>query len=310
MILAHQAVQQEGARGTAYVLHGVLGSGNNFRSFVLRLTRERPEWRFVLVDLRHHGRSVGAEPPNTIEACVQDLLELSGALGTLPEIVIGHSFGGKVALAYARHLSRVESIPGAAPDVGNHLESIPDGGKARVESIPDIETARAALQQVWALDSNPGAQKPGPDNQVLRVMAALRATSGPFPTRQAAVDALTMGRGLSTGLAQWLVTNLERRGDELVWRYDLDAIEELLEDYFREDLWDYLEAARGAPEHHLLVAERSDRWTGAIRDRVRHLPPSASVRLHELPDAGHWVHVDNPTGLLAILREHLSTPKA
>lgn len=284
MILAHQLVEQPGARGTAFVLHGVLGSGNNFRSFVLRLAHERPEWRFVLVDLRHHGRSVGAPPPNTIEACVQDLLDLARALGSFPEVVVGHSFGGKVALAYARRVTRRESIP-------------------------DDQAARRALQQVWALDSNPGAQTPGPDHQVLRVMRALRATSGPFATRQAAVDALTTEHGLSTGLAQWLVTNLERRGDELVWRFDLDAIGELLDDYFREDLWPYLEAARGVPEHHLLVAEHSDRWTAAMRDQVRALPPAASVRLHELPNAGHWVHVDNPTGLLAILREHLTAPR-
>lgn len=283
MIPAHQVVGEESAPGTAYVLHGVLGAGNNFRSFMLRLSRERPDWRFVLVDLRHHGKSVGAEPPNTLAACVQDLLELSGALGTVPEVVLGHSFGGKVALAYGRHLTCVESIP--------------------------HEPARAALQQIWTLDSDPGTQEPSPDHEVLRVLRALRASGGPFGTRESSVRELTDQQGLSPGLAQWLATNLERRGEELVWRFDLDAIEELLEDYFRDDLWPYLETARGTPEHHLLVAGRSDRWTGSMRERVRGLPPSTSVRLHELPKAGHWVHVDNPDGLLAILREHLCAPR-
>jgi pimeloyl-ACP methyl ester carboxylesterase len=271
-------VEEPGAVGLAYVLHGVLGAGHNFRSFIKRLAAQRPEWRFVLVDLRHHGRSQGAPSPNTLEACVHDLQELSEALGETPQAVVGHSFGGKVALAYARALSRAEK---------------PSGN---------------VLRQVWTLDSNPGAQEPSPDHEVLRVVSALRASPGPFPVREAAVRALTEGQGLSSGLAQWLTTNLERRGEQFVWRFDLDAIAELLDDYFRQDLWPYLAQSRGLPEHHLVVAERSDRWTGSMRDRVRTLPAAAAVTLHELPDAGHWVHVDNPDGLLDILRTHLCAP--
>lgn len=281
--LAHLLVEEPGAVGLAYVLHGVLGAGHNFRSFIKRLAVARPEWRFVLVDLRHHGRSQGVLPPNTLDACVQDLHELSEALGQTPQAVIGHSFGGKVALAYARALS--------AGPVGT-------------------KPAGHTLRQVWTLDSNPGAQEPSPDHEVLRVLSALRRTPGPFEAREAAVRGLTEGRGLSSGLAQWLATNLERRGEQFVWRFDLDAIAELLDDYFRQDLWPYLEESRGLPEHHLLVAERSDRWTGSMRQRVRTLPASAAVILHELADAGHWVHVDNPSGLLEILSTHLCAPEA
>lgn len=286
MIPAHLIVGEPTARATAYVLHGVLGAGHNFRSFVKRLTARRPEWRFVLVDLRHHGHSQGAPPPNTLEACVGDLLDLSRELRTAPEAVIGHSFGGKVALTYGRALAGGD-------------ETLARG---------DVEAARASLQQLWALDSNPGPQAPSPDHEVLRVVSTLRVLPGPFGTRDEAVRGLEE-RGLSSGLAQWLVTNLERRGDRFAWRFELPAIDDLLDDYFRQDLWPYLDAARGVPEHHLVVAERSDRWTGSMRDRVRTLSPAASVVLHELPNAGHWVHVDNPEGLLDIIAGHLSPPR-
>ncbi len=285
MIPAHLIVGEPSARATGFVLHGVLGAGNNFRSFVKRLTARRPEWRFVLVDLRHHGHSQGAPPPNTLEACVGDLLQLSRELHTAPAAVIGHSFGGKVALAYGRALAGARDVPGNA----------------------DFEAARAGLRQIWALDSNPGPQTPSPDHEVVRVVSTLRALPGPFATRDQALRGLGE-RGLSSGLAQWLATNLERRGDSFAWRFDLAAIGALLDDYFRQDLWPYMDAARGAPEHHLVVAERSDRWTGSMRDRVRTVPPGASVVLHELANAGHWVHVDNPEGLLDILAGHLPAP--
>lgn len=281
MIPAHLIVGAPTAPYTAFVIHGALGAGNNFRSFTNRLAQQKPAWRFVLVDLRHHGRSQGASPPNTLEACVDDLLELSTALETPPTAVIGHSLGGKVALAYGRSLTRRAAAP-------------------------ELEPARQALQQIWALDSNPGAQKPDPDHQVLRVVNALRSLPGPFERRETVVEALTTQHGFSSGLAQWLITNLERRADRFAWQFDLEAIGELLDDYFQQDLWPYLEASRGLPEHHLVVAERSDRWTGSMRQQVRELPAESAVSLHELPNSGHWVHVDNPEGLLQILGQHLT----
>jgi pimeloyl-ACP methyl ester carboxylesterase len=161
-----------------------------------------------------------------------------------------------------------------------------------------------SLTQIWALDSDPGTQRPDPSHEVLRVLRALRTETGPFESRAAAIAAIT-GHGLSSGLSNWLATNLDRRSDGYVWRLDVDAIEELMTDYFNEDLWPYLEASRGVPHHHLVVAERSDRWTGTMRERAARLPAEAAVSVQELADSGHWVHVDNPDGLLRIFAAHL-----
>jgi pimeloyl-ACP methyl ester carboxylesterase len=259
------------------MLHGALGAAHNFRSFARRLAAEKPDYRFVLVDLRNHGASQGASPPHTIEACVHDLFELAAELGVTPRAVIGHSFGGKVALTYSRSVAR-----GSAP----------------------TELAQS-LSQVWALDSDPGTQRPDPSHEVLRVLRALRTESGPFESRGAAIAGLAR-HGLSSGLSNWLATNLDRRDEGYVWRLDVSAIEELMADYFTEDLWPYLEAARGVPHHHLVVADRSDRWTGTMRERAAQLPREASVTVHELADSGHWVHVDNPDGLLRIFAAHLA----
>lgn len=56
-----------------------------------------------------------------------------------------------------------------------------------------------------------------------------------------------------------------------------------------------------------MVAEKSDRWD---RDVIQRLESLSSRRgdesegkfsLHVLPNSGHWVHVDNPKGLLEIV---------
>lgn len=59
----------------------------------------------VLVDLRNHGRSAeieGLEPPHDMVNAANDLAHLVKARGwAWPDVVIGHSMGGKVALQFA-----------------------------------------------------------------------------------------------------------------------------------------------------------------------------------------------------------------
>jgi esterase len=264
----HRLIAAEGAQRTAFVLHGALGSGQNFTRFIQRLSRERPEYRYVLVDLRHHGQSSGAPPPNTLAACAADLAALAAQLGHPPEVVIGHSFGGKVAIEYARQ-------------------------------VP------AGLEQIWVLDAVPGTQDGLGGSEITRVVAAVRSVPMPAASRRDVVTFLSEQAGLSRGIAEWMSTNLKREGESYTWVFDLDAIEALMADYFRVDLWPFLAERRERPEIRLVVAERSDRWTPALRERARALPAETHVVYQELPRSGHWVHVDNPDDLLAMLNEHL-----
>lgn len=283
MIPHHSFVGAPDAPALGFVLHGVLGAGHNFRSFAKRITEARPDLGLCLIDLRSHGRSLGAPPPHTLAACAADLADLGHALGRFPSLVIGHSLGGKVALAYGQAALETPDHPGRVP-----------------------------LAQVWALDSDPGPQTPSLEHEVLRVFGSLRAHPGPFASRAQATQTL-LARGLSSGLVNWLVMSLDRTpgGDgSLTWRFDLDAIDALLQDYFSTDLWPFLDQVGRAnpsttPRFELLVAEHSDRWSGSMRERAAALPRGGAVRVHELPDAGHWVHVDNPDGLLEILLGHL-----
>ncbi|HEY2367730.1 MAG TPA: alpha/beta hydrolase, partial [Polyangiaceae bacterium] len=102
-------------------LHGILGSSSNWRSFAQRLMRQKPGWRALLVDLRKHGGSQDADPPHTLAACAADLAELEKSVGRI-DAVLGHSFGGKVALEYVFQRKDLElawildSAPGARPD--------------------------------------------------------------------------------------------------------------------------------------------------------------------------------------------------
>src|SRR5688500_14742418 len=126
-MLAFERVTAPGATPARSVLflHGILGRGSNWRSFAKRLVAERPAWAAVLVDPREHGGSRGMEPPHTVAQAAADLDPLAARLaedGMPVRLVIGHSFGGKVALDWAGGEMRehdtmvVDSTPGARPD--------------------------------------------------------------------------------------------------------------------------------------------------------------------------------------------------
>lgn len=266
--LTHSFVGEPSASRLALLLHGALGSGNNLRSLASKLSQLRPEYRFCLVDLRHHGGSQGAPAPNTLEACAHDLAALIAQLGQEPEVIAGHSFGGKTALMFAR-----------------------------------LFPSRA--RQLWVLDSNPGSQTPSEDNEVIRVIGCVRSTTTPASDRSSVVAEL-MAQGLSSGTSNWLATNLERRSDGFVWRFNLDAIYELMLDYFKVDLWPVLESGPTDSDFRVVVAEHSDRWAPENRARLQALTETRpNAQLHIVPNAGHWLHVDNPAFLLELMGRDL-----
>ena len=246
----------------AWLTHGIFGRGRNWRSVARRLVEGAGERAALLVDLRLHGGSEGFTPPHTLEACADDLDELHRASGSArPDVMLGHSFGGKVALTWGTR-------------------------------------ARPGLEQVWVVDASPSAGEPGGD--AVRMLEALREEPGPFAGRAGAVEALR-GHGFPARVGRWMATNLEEGDDGLTWGLDLDALGALLEDYFETDLWDAVEDPPDGTELHFVKAEGSAVLPEDACRRLetagrRH----GRVRLHRIPGE-HWLNVSNPEGLVELL---------
>ena len=69
---------------------------------LLRLSRRLDtEQRVLRYDRRGYGRSMGAGPPWTVEANIDDLEAVLERASGPPAVVFGHSFGGNVALGLA-----------------------------------------------------------------------------------------------------------------------------------------------------------------------------------------------------------------
>ena len=266
-ILSHTEIAAPGATPEQWllVLHGIYGSGRNWATIARRLVEARPEWGAVLVDLRLHGGSTGFSPPHTIEAAAADVDSLVGTLAEPVRAILGHSYGGKVALAYAR----------------NH------GG---------------GLRQVWVIDSTLEVREPS--GSAWRLIEAVRSLPQRLPSRDALVEGLAP-HGYAAPLASWLGMNLEREGSEFRWKLDWEGVEEMLRDYFRTDVWDVVENPPAGTAIHVVRATESNSLPDDAGARIEKAAAGgAATHLHEL-EGGHWINVDNPDAVVALLAASL-----
>ena len=202
-----------------------------------QLVKRQPNHKVLLIDLRGHGaNNATIAGPHTVAAAARDVAATVAhacgpdaptpseptallADGTAP-LVLGHSFGGKVGLAYAA-----------------------------ASREPPIRT--------WLFDSNPtlttGA---GGVGDVLAILEDV-ARDKVYSTKKAAVEALVK-RGLEPATAQWLAMTTETVGDGVRFSYDLDAVRALYDDHCQTDLLADARALDDADRLGLVIAGKAD----------------------------------------------------
>jgi esterase len=192
-------------RTPTVLMHGFLGTGRNLRSLAAAWSAADPTRRLLVPDLTGHGTSPALSPEATLSTVARDVLETARAAGlTGPLDVVGHSLGGRVALA----LSRLE---------------------------PE------AVARVSLLDIAPGpiATAQSESTRVLEIL--LRAPAQAADRR--AMRAELVGQGLSGALADWLLMNVDPRPEGGVqWRFDREALAAFHGRVNGEDLWEALAA--------------------------------------------------------------------
>jgi len=93
--------QTQGSGQPLVILHGLFGSSDNWRSIAKQLADYA---QVITVDLRNHGHSPHSTEQN-YELMADDLLELIDELQLDNVDIMGHSVGGKVAMAFSQRYS-------------------------------------------------------------------------------------------------------------------------------------------------------------------------------------------------------------
>jgi esterase len=97
MAAVQLAVTEYGSGRPVAILHGLFGSGRNWRSIAQHLAAHH---RVLTFDLRNHGASPWADGMPYREM-VEDLRASLGSRGITRATLLGHSMGGKVAMLTA-----------------------------------------------------------------------------------------------------------------------------------------------------------------------------------------------------------------
>lgn len=274
-VLHHDSIARDPAtENWLLLLHGILGSGSNWRGFARRLTERLPDWGCVTVDLRLHGRSQELPPPHTVARCAEDLRQLEDSLGIAFSAVVGHSFGSKVALAYLEQ---------------RRLEEHAVSWACLVDGDPAATPQRASSK--------------GSD-LVLSVLDSLSAMPTEFASRSDFAAPL-LAKGLTQGLVDWLGMNLERTDSGYRFRLSIPKIRGLLDDYFHQDGWPWLEANRESTQMTFVVASDSSAVSTESLTRLRQHHDQQALELEEFSDCGHWVHIDRPQELQDVVVRNL-----
>ncbi|MCB0998563.1 MAG: alpha/beta hydrolase [Acidimicrobiales bacterium] len=123
-------------------VHGITGHGRRFR----RSGEEGwPDRHTVAVDLRGHGRSTG-DGPWSIAQHVTDLLDTMDAHGLASVDVLGHSYGGAIAMALlARAPERVQRLVLLDPALHTSAENGTANALAAI-AFPGFASPEEAMQ--------------------------------------------------------------------------------------------------------------------------------------------------------------------
>lgn len=187
-----------GERRTVLV-HGFLGAGRNLSGLARAWAAADPTRSFVLPDLTGHGSSPPLPEGADLETLARDLLE---TLPPGPHDLVGHSLGGRVALAAAA-----------------------------------IEPAEVASITLLDIAPGPVPREISEGARVLEALLEAPATAKDRETMRAAVAS----HGLSPGIVEWLLTNLRPGGEGYVWRIDAKALAAAAPRVNAADLWSVVE---------------------------------------------------------------------
>ncbi len=266
-------------RGTGEPVVFVHGSASDCRTWLTQIDALGEGYRAIAYSRRYHwpNQPIGDDADYAMVQHVADLDAVLRSLGAAPAHLVGHSYGGFVALLLAlREPALVRSLVLSEPPVLTLFVSNPPKPAEMVRLLFMRPATAVAIAKLAATGIGPAtaAARRGNREEVMRRMG--RAVLGPksyarlSPERQDQVRANIIA-------AEFLRSGFPPLDEQALRTMDLPVL--------------------------LVNGRRSPRVFRHLADRLDELLPRAE-RI-EIPDASHLVHEDNAPAYNAALLAHL-----
>ena len=248
-------------------LHGLMGYGLNWRRIATGLN---PNDIALIYDQRGHGKSFQPPMGYASEDYAQDLELIAQEIGWDRFYLVGHSMGARNALMFA-HKFPEKVIKLVLEDIGP--ESKPQ----------DVDYYRQLLGAVPTPFANKLVAKEFFLNEFLRLPLA--------------------GRHPQT-LGAYLYSNIiEKENGQADWRFSKEAIFLSVSQGRAKDHWSELRLL--TMPGLVIRGESSTELSSEVYQRM--LASNPRLRGVEIPNAGHWVHSDQPELFIRALLEFVNS---
>ncbi len=245
-------------------LHGLMGYGFNWRRIATGLQDSE---RVLLFDQRGHGKSFKPLTGYSPEDYADDLFLITQELGWDQFILVGHSMGGRNALCFADRF----------PDKINKLV-IEDIGPEGDPKAPDY------FRWLLGLAPTPFASK----------LLAKQFFMNEFkPLVKGKVENVdTLGAYLYSNI-------IENQDGTADWRFSREAVMASVVQGRAQDRWQELKAL--SMPTLVIRGQTSKELPLPIFQQM--LQANSRIEGVEIPNAGHWVHSDQPEEFLKVIRK-------
>ena len=248
------------------ILHGLYGSGDNWMSIAQVL---KEHFQVYLIDQRNHGRSPHSDEMN-YELLSEDLHAFFQTHHIGKANIIGHSMGGKTAMWFALKY----------PELVNRLVVVDIAPKTYNMSNANFSTHRMIISALKGAEPETANGRKEIEKRLLNVI----------PNRQ---------------LCMFLLKNIERNSaGKYLWRININSIEQNLPkimDGFSDLAKDGI---MPISTHTLFIKGELSNYINADDiTEIRNLFPKAE--LVTFPDAGHWLHAQQPELFLKTVEDFL-----
>jgi esterase len=258
-----------GAGKPIVILHGLYGSSDNWYTIGRALA---DQYEVFIPDQRNHGNSPH-QSNHDYKAMSEDLNDFFVQHNLNRAVILGHSMGGKTALAFGiKYPEKVEKMIVVDISPFGYDET----------SAPEVVSHEQIMKSLMMLHPETLGGRQDADNR-------LRQQISSEPVRQ------------------FLLKNLKRDSEgRFYWSMNLPVLQKHLADIYATILPSQITRAEDFPVFPLLFIKGKN--SGYLRkeefDNIRHFFPHAE--LAEIAGAGHWVHAEQPDQFLLTIRNFIS----
>jgi len=249
----------EGTGAPLVIVHGLYGSSDNWLTVAKKLSSK---FQIFSIDQRNHGRSPNSEV-HTFEAMKNDLAEFFDQHKIGKAIVMGHSMGGKTAMSFAA-------------DYPEHIE------KLIVVDIAPKDYFLLNDESQYYLHNN-------------ILLAMLEIDFSKIESRKQ-VEIFLLERIDNAQIVQFLLKNVHRNKEshQFEWLLNVPVLYDNLDEIIKGVNARWFDDRIPILNYPVLFIKGANSNYILPEDYPSILRIYPEAKIVEIPDAGHWLHAEQP----------------